>query len=178
MTFPLVSEGGDLITNWPLQPSFPLFFRNVLYQFGNVDDAVRSMTVQPGEPAVLRPEAGVQVVRVTSPDDKTVELKRGNRPDFVYMDTDKVGVYGVAAAATAQPDANKADNGGKRSFTVNLLDANESNIEPREEIRIGTERFSAGRDTPQPRELWKWILVLAVVLLMVEWYIYNKRVSL
>ncbi len=59
-----------------------------------------------------------------------------------------------------------------------MLDANESNIEPREEIRIGTERFVTGRDLSQPRELWKVILVLAVVLLMVEWYIYNKRVSL
>ena len=34
MTFPLVSDGGDLVTNWPLQPSFPLFLRNVLYIAG------------------------------------------------------------------------------------------------------------------------------------------------
>ncbi|MCI0737550.1 MAG: hypothetical protein L0Y72_00805, partial [Gemmataceae bacterium] len=70
------------------------------------------------------------------------------------------------------------DDGGVRNFSVNLLDANESNIEPRDEIRIGNERISAGQDRPQPRDLWKWILVLALVLLLVEWYIYTKRVAI
>src|SRR4029077_13826142 len=167
MTFPLVSDGGDLITNWPLQPSFPLFFRNVLYHLANVDDAARVVSVQPGEPMVLRPEAGVQTLKVTPPEGPVVQLERGNRPDFVFSATDRVGVYGI-----------ERDDGGKRSFAVNLLDANESNIEPRDEIRIGTERIVAGHDLAQPRDLWKWLLVLAVVFLMVEWYIYNKRVAL
>jgi hypothetical protein len=167
MTFALVSDGGDLVTNWPLQTSFPLFLRNVLYNLANVDDAARAVSVQAGEPMVLRPEAGVQALNITPPLGPVVELKRGNRPDFVFSDTDQVGVYGV-----------KRDDGGLSNFAVNLLDPNESNIEPREEIRIGTERFSTGQSRAQPRDLWKWILVLAVVFLMVEWYIYNKRVSL
>jgi len=167
MTFPLVSDDGDLTTNWPLQPSFPLFFRNVLYNLANVDDAARVVSVQPGDPMVLRPEAGVQSLQIIPPDGPTVDLQRGNRPDFVFSATDSVGVYGV-----------KRDDGGLRSFAVNLLDQNESNIEPRDEIRIGNERFTTGQERDQPRDLWKWILVLAVVLLMVEWYIYNKRVSL
>ncbi len=109
----------------------------------------------------------MQRLTVTPPDGPAVELERGNRPDFVYSGTERVGVYGV-----------ERDDGGKRSFAVNLLDANESNIEPRDEIRIGTERITAGQDLAQPRDLWKWLLVLAVLLLMLEWYIYNKRVAL
>jgi hypothetical protein len=167
MTFPLVSEGGDLSTNWPLQPSFPLFFRNVLYHLANVDDAARAVSVQPGEPMVLRPEAGVQNLKITPPQGPPVDLQRGKRPDFIFSSTDQVGVYDV-----------KREDGGLRHFAVNLLDPNESNIEPREEIRIGTERFSTGVDRPQPRDIWKWILLAAVVFLIVEWYIYNKRVSL
>ena len=167
MTFALVSDGGDIVTNWPLLPNFPLFLRNVLYTLANVDDAVRTVSVQPGEPMVLRPEAGVQSLKITPPVGPAVEMKRSNRPDFVFSKTDEVGVYGV-----------KRDDGGERNFAVNLLDLNESGIEPREEIRIGTERFTAGQDRPQPRDLWKWIILLAVALLMVEWYIYNKRVAL
>ncbi len=150
-----------------MQPRFPLFLSNVLYVWGNVDDAVRPVAVQPGEPMVLRPEAGVQSLEVTPPLGAMVKLQRGSRPDFVFAATDQVGVYQV-----------KRDDGGVRSFAVNLLDANESNIEPRKEIRIGTERYATGQDRAQPRELWKWILLLAVVLLMAEWYIYNRRVSL
>ena len=167
LTFPLIDKQGDLVTNWPLQPSFPLFLRNVLFQLGNVDDSVRSVTVQPGEPMVLRPEAGVDSLDITSPRGKKARLERGIRPDMTYADTEQVGVYGVA-----RPD------GGQRSFAVNLLDSAESNIEPRLEIQLGGDKFVAGQQRVQPRELWKWILVLALALLLVEWYIYNRRVAL
>jgi hypothetical protein len=166
-TFPLVGDNGDLVTDWPLQPSFPLFFRNVLYRLGKVDDAVRAAGVQPGEPMVLRPEAGVEAIAVTSPVGTVVELKRGQRPDFVFGETDRVGIYKYQAVGGA----------GSRSFAVNLLDANESNIEPRQEIRIGAEGFTAGGERPQPREIWKWILLLAVGLLTAEWIVYNRRIS-
>ena len=79
MSFALVSDEGDLLTNWPLQPSFPLFMRNVIYLLANVDDAARSVSVQPGEPMVLRPEAGVQKLTVTPPVGAMVEVTRGQR---------------------------------------------------------------------------------------------------
>jgi hypothetical protein len=116
---------------------------------------------------VLRPEAGVEKIEVTSPAGKMVELERGKRPDFVFGDTDRVGVYKYQAAGGA----------GSRSFAVNLLDTNESNIEPREEIRIGADAFTAGGERPQPREIWKWILLVAVGLLTAEWVVYNRRIS-
>jgi hypothetical protein len=166
--FALLGEDGDLMCDWPLQPSFPLFFRNVLYTLGNVDDAVRAAGVAPGEPMVLRPEAGAARLTITPPGGAAIELqKQPHRPDYVFADTDRVGVYGYQAAG---------DN-VTRAFAVNLLDAGESNIEPRPEIRIGSESIVAGQDRSQPRELWKWILLVAVVLLVVEWGLYNRRIS-
>jgi hypothetical protein len=156
-----------LISDWPLQPSFPLFFRNLLYNVGKVDDAVQSASVQPGEPMVLRPEAGVSMLEVTAPGGGKTTLQKGQRPDFVFGDTDLVGVYHYQAAKEDVP----------RSFAVNLLDGNESNIEPREEIRFGSDRVVTGEERPQPREIWKWILLLAVALLMAEWLIYNRRIA-
>jgi hypothetical protein len=167
LTFPFINRNRELTTNWPLQPSFPLFFRNALYMLGNVDDAVRVLSVQPGEPTVLRPEAGVQRLTVHTPAGTRARLERGSRPDFVFADTDEVGVYKV-----------ERDDEAQRFFTVNLLDSGESNLEPREEIAIGSERITAGVDRPTPRDLWKWILVAAVLLLLAEWYVYNRRVAL
>lgn len=167
MAFSLVDEKGSLTTNWPLQPSFPLFFRNVLYVLGNVDDAVRSASVQPGEPMVLRPETGVRKLTVTAPDGTVAVLEREGRPDFLYPDTDRPGIYKV-----------DRDDGLTRSFAVNLLDADESTLDPRPELRLGSEKVAQETERSTPRDLWKWILVLALFLLMAEWYIYNKRVSL
>ena len=118
-----------------------------------------------GVPAVAA--AGVETLDVTPPGGSAVKLERGLRPDFVFGDTERVGVYKYQAGA----------GGPTRSFAVNLLDGNESNIEPREEIRIGSDQVVTGQERPQPQEIWKWILLLAVALLMVEWVIYNRRIS-
>jgi hypothetical protein len=165
MTFPLIDDRGELSTNWPLQPTFPLFMRNVVYVLGNVSDAVREASVQPGEPMVLRPEAGVQSLQVTPPRGPTVTLKRAGRPEFIFGNTELLGIYTVGR-----------DDQVTRHFAVNLLDPQESNIEPRTEIQIGTERVAAGQERRQPREMWKGILVLALILLLLEWYIYNRRI--
>ena len=63
-----------------------------------------------------------------------------------------------------------------RHFAVNLLDPNESNIEPRADIKIGGDDVTAGTERRQPRDLWKWIALAALILLLVEWYVYNRRI--
>ncbi|HLJ97781.1 MAG TPA: hypothetical protein VKU02_31760, partial [Gemmataceae bacterium] len=77
----------------------------------------------------------------------------------------RIGVYRVAWGGEWQ-----------RSFAVNLLDADESNIEPRTAIHIGAEQVVSDQERRQPRELWKWFVLLALGLLVAEWYIYNRRV--
>jgi hypothetical protein len=165
MAFPLIDDNGDLATNWPLQPSFPLFMRNILYELGNVVDADAERTVQPGEPMILRPEADVKTLTVTPPQGPAEKLQRGGRPDFVYSGTAELGLYKV-----------ERDDGVSRYFAVNLLDPNESNIEPRTDIQIGGDDIEAGQERRQPREMWKWMAVGALMLLVVEWYVYTKRI--
>lgn len=168
LTFPLLNDKGEWTTNWPLLTSFPLFLRNVLYSLGNVSDAATEETVQPGQVKTLRPDAGVRkgVVRDPAGREKVLEHdEREARKDFSYGDTDRVGVYRVTWA-----------DGVKRNFAVNLLDTDESHIEPRPAVQIGTEQYTAGKERSQPREVWRWFALVALCVLLVEWYIYNRRV--
>ncbi len=167
MTFAIIDDKGDYNTNWPLLRSFPLFLRNVLYTLGNISEGASEETVQPGQVKTLRPDAAASQIRVTDPDGKVQTLRRGTRADFSYADTNHVGVYGVAWNGTWQ-----------RSFPVNLLDSEESNIEPRATIRIGALAVVAGQqqERSQPREVWKWLVLLGLGVLLTEWYIYNRRV--
>jgi hypothetical protein len=172
-TFPIMTEGGQFNTNWPLLPSFPLFLRNVTYVLGNVSDAAGEETVQPGQPKTLRPDMAIKEVEVAPPGPKGMPdgsgkaevLKRGTRPDFTYGSTEHVGVYEVRWGGKPQ-----------RNFAVNLLDADESNIEPRMEIQIGQDSIKAGEARGTPRDTWKWVALGALALLLLEWYIYNRRV--
>src|SRR5437899_11368514 len=114
-TFPLLNEKDEWDTNWPLQPSFPIFWRNVLYVLGNVSDASTEEVQQPGVPRRLRPGGPVARIAVEDPDGKRVELERlVNRTDFDYQGTEKVGVY----------TAEWKDGG--RSVAVHLLGSEES----------------------------------------------------
>src|SRR5262249_9942540 len=120
---------------------------------------------QPGQVKTLRPDVAVTQIDITDPAGKAQPLNRGSRPDFSYSDTNQVGVYKVAWNGEWQ-----------RSFAVNLLDPEESNLEPRTEIWVGSVQVKAGTNRGQPRELWKWLVLGALVLLLAEWYIYNRRV--
>jgi hypothetical protein len=165
MTFPLINDKGEWTTNWPLLPSMPLFLRNVLYTLGNVSDSTGEDNVQPGDVKILRPDMAVKQIEIVDPAGKSDELQRGSRPDFTFGKTDALGVYQV-----------KWEGQLRRNFAVNLLDAAESDIAPRRIVQIGRDRIAAEDSYVQPRDLWKWVVAGALLLLLLEWYIYNRRV--
>jgi hypothetical protein len=167
MTFPFFNQEGEEMTKWYLQLDFPTFLRNVLYSLGNVSDAAGEELVRPGQPKTLRPSVAVEEISVHDPTGHSETVRRGSRADFIYGATERVGVYDVSWRGAKQ-----------RSFAVNLLDAGESNLRPRATFRLGSDEVTAGVVHAQPRELWKWVALAALFLLLLEWYIYNRRVTL
>ena len=156
LAFPLVDGDGRWTTTWNLKLSFPVFLRNLLYTLGNVSDAAAEETVQPGQIKTLRPDAAVDDVtlHVIAPNlgasERATNVTRGVGGDFSYKNTDTVGVYEATWTA------------GQRLFSVNLLDAEESNIQPRDSIRIGDQRLTAGQSRQQTYDIWKWIALAAL----------------
>ena len=72
-------------------------------------------------------------------------------------------------------------SGGKtiQRFAVNLFDPNESEIRARAEeaVKIGhVEVAGQSQWEPARRELWRFLLLAALGVLLFEWYIYNRRV--
>ena len=42
--------------------------------------------------------------------------------------------------------------------------------------QIGSVEVKSGQSSGQPREIWRWFTLLALIVLLIEWYIYNRRV--
>jgi hypothetical protein len=64
-------------------------------------------------------------------------------------------------------------------FNVNLFSERESSIGLAEEIKIGLQEVqtrSAGLQIIRA-EFWRWLLLLAIVLLTLEWLVYTRRIS-
>jgi len=124
--------------------------------------------VIPGKSATLRTLSNVAEIEVTPPGKEKFSVNRSAGNTFVVHDTGATGIYSVR-----EGDSNEVS----QRFAVNLLDENESNLNVREILEIGYHEIKGERDwIPARIELWKWVLVVCLVVLFVEWYIYNKRV--
>ena len=175
MTFPLCTanaEEPDGLVNstWPLLPSYVVFWRNVLYRLGNVREAGVEEALKPGQLIALRPGAEKEL-RIRKPGTQAPAiLERGKRPDVIYGGTDRLGVY------LAEWGSGNAEQ--SRTFAVNLLDAEESNLSPVSQFRVGSVEVNAGDARKVPLELWKFAIGIALAAVLVEWWIYNKRVQI
>ena len=170
-TFPLVTENADgpdqvRHTDWQLLPNFVLFLRNVILQLGNVRGAESEESLRPGAVQTLRLGTAKEVFVRKPGQDIGAKFERGNRPDVAFSGTDTLGVY----------TAEWGDQ--SRRFAVNLFDAEESNLAPQRQFKIGDTTISAGEARKQPLELWKYAIVFGLAIVLLEWWIYNRRVQI
>jgi hypothetical protein len=164
-------EGGNRYANtdWPLRLSFPVFVLNVLEYLAVEHRAAESASVAPGHPVTLRQNAGSDRLTVSTPEGKPIPLERGKLDAFRFSGTDELGVYTVTGGQDQQ------------RFAVNLFDAAESDIRPlaQNAVKIGFIEVP-GQSSLEPArvEAWTWLLLAALSVLLLEWYIYNRRVYL
>jgi hypothetical protein len=155
-------------TNWPVRLSFPVFVRNLFDYLGGGRRALGSEGVQPGKPVALENPTPRTPMRVRTPGGGSVDVAADKSGRASFTGANELGVY-------------TASSGGKtfQQFAVNLFDPNESDIrpDPAQKLKIGYVEVegSSGWEGAR-RELWKTLLLLGLVVLLVEWYIYNRRV--
>ena len=167
-----INEKGESIpkTEWPARRSFPVFMMNVLRYLGGARSAMATIGVQPGIPISLRSIYPVNELTVDTPAGARHEIMREGQNKFVFSSTHDLGVYEVR-------EGNERDV--SQQFAVNLFDSRESDLRPRESIELGYETVE-GRPALEPSrmELWKWLLIGGLGVLLFEWYVYNRRVYL
>lgn len=157
-------------TDWVIRRSFPVFAMNVIRYLGGMARGGEMSTVKPGQPMVLRSESTVDRIAVQRPDGQRVEVLRQAQGQFVFTNTDQLGVYSAFEGRNPKPS---------RQFAVNLFDSRESDLKPRPKIDLGHEEVTgAGGLEPARKELWRWLLAAGLVVLVFEWYVYNRRVYL
>ncbi len=157
-------------TNWPIKPSFPVFVFNSLEYLGGAVGTAGSKTIKPGQNVVLGLANRYDKVQITAPTGKKTTVERHGGPQIIFTQTDQLGFY-----KTQPVDSDRL----LQLFTVNLFSEQESNIVPTEEITIGAQNVAAtGKQKEIVRiEIWRWLLAAALLILSVEWYLYNRRVA-
>jgi len=155
---------------WPMSQSFPVFVRNMLSYFGADPSQAETGGLRPGSPVMLDSPAPNAELTVHLPDGETEKLRPAASGKSSFTKTAGLGVYEVRSGKEIVD-----------RFAVNLFDADESDICPDStpSLDIGYVKVVAQSGWEAARqETWKWLLGLGLVVLLVEWYIYNRRVSL
>lgn len=151
----------------PLQIAFPILMANITGWLspGRAFDAPTGL--QPGDPVAVVPGASSTAVLVQKPDGSRWTAEVGEE-DLFFTETDTPGLYTVLLrdAAADRPAG---------SFAVNLFSPAESRILPVESLQIGqTAVETEDEGDVGQRELWPWLLAIAVVVLIVEWWVHHR----
>ncbi len=178
--FPLL-DGGKFNTNWQLKTSFPLFLYNALRNLGNAREVSGGEVHRPNQPIEIRADSLTPTVDVYGPTGVKLEtIKRSPNGSFFFNGARQTGLYEVKWA----PEQST-------SFAVNLFDPRESDLAPRGrvpsglsekdaeayKIKIGLNAVKANsKPTPAIKHVWWSLAVGMLSVVLLEWYIYNRRI--
>jgi len=149
-------------SDWPLRLSFPLFLLNALSW---LRDEGRSHP-RPGEPLRLALGEHEREIEIVPPGGAPRKLAGEPGRDVVFGETERVGLYTVKRGE------------GSHGIPLNLLDPRESGGAVADKLETGTGQVGrAAPLAPPVREWWRWLAAAALALLLVEWFVYHRRVD-
>jgi hypothetical protein len=154
-----------LESNWPLRISYPIFIANAVEWLNPANTKSAQLLIKSGEAArfaLTKPETSAQII-LPGGAAKTIALET-NATELVFGETYKQGIYHLRLGTNDS------------AFCVNLLDAAESNIKPRDELLLG--KYTKVTATTLHRanmELWRTIAALGLLVLLGEWWYYHRR---
>jgi hypothetical protein len=154
-------------STWPLRASFPIFVRNCLLAAAERHRLARG-GAPAGLPLALPVPAGVTQVEVERPDGETESVGAWGG-QVIYGGTSRAGVYTAKAGAWSE------------AFCVNVGAPDESDLAPRSAADLFEHLGGApGAEPPRgkrPAEVGRWFVLLALVLLTAELWVYHRRLE-
>ncbi len=154
-------------SDFPLLVAFPIQINNLLAWLQPTGTVEAPPRLSPGSALALHPRAAAEQVVVISPGGRVTTFAAA--PTIAFADTDELGLYRVEQRANGQ------SLGPPDRFAVNLFSPAESNLAPQPSIPVAGQPTAPGTTQSQrPQEFWPWLLVAALLLLTLEWWIYNR----
>ncbi len=165
----LMTTFDVLQSTWPFDQSFVIFCFNAVAYLGNEAAALHRGSYQVGESLRFRGQVGAGEATLKLPDGRTESIPADPSGVYRVAGTRQVGVYELEL-----PD------GRTERFAVNLLSPAESDVAPRDElIFAGVQSAQAqGEVARANQELWPILALVGLLLVCVEWVVYNAKVRL
>ena len=144
----------------PLQIAFPILVANSVDWLAPAQGINAPASVRPGDVVPL-------------PENATVI-----QPDGTQVTTDRRGFNQTLQPGVYRFQTDQESGALNGAFAVNFLNPSESAIRPAGELAIGTQDSANAAVTRgmSQREFWNWLAALALLLLIAEWWVYQRGV--
>ncbi len=161
-------DAGNILWNtpWAVTPDFVMFMQNAIDYLAASVATRGKKNVLPGEPVTVPLPPRSDTVTIHRPDGTEDVIPAAGFQSATYARTRQVGTYRVEPGVP-----------GQEQFAVNLFSATESRIAPALVLTLGAAAVAAGAgDVKINQPAWSYLLLAVLVLLVLEWIIYNRRV--
>ncbi len=154
-------------SNWPMLVSFPIFFTNSIDWFVT-EHGPSSLMKRTGDILTLEAteQSSKKIEIVPPPPLKPTKLTFQDNAPVFFGGTTKTGIYQFTI-----------DDEVHKQYAINLLSSEESQIEPKGSLKVEETQEIEGEITAveSNQEIWRWLAVLGLLVLIFEWYVYVKR---
>lgn len=189
---PLVVEASDLNrraiivsfnplrSNWPVKSGSLIFLAKSLEYLARDAMDMGGLSATPGQTLSQRLPRGASSIRLALPDssEPTVKLEAQRSGDVVFGPLKRVGVYTLSWDGPAGGADVMVNGVARRAVSVNLADAEESDVSPRQNLVTASRVVSADQKVGGTKRLWPYLLLAMLGVLVVEWYVYNRKVAI
>lgn len=157
-------------SDWALRTSLPVFLKNAVLWVSEVSPRRRLAAQRTNEPLLFPPTAGAPSAVLELPGGESRSIQLSEDLKTAFRETERAGVYRLSGLPESPKSA--------RAFAVNLADTAESDNAAGGELRVGDEVV---RSSPTAivarREVWLWLVLAAAAVLVVEWWVYHRRLG-
>jgi hypothetical protein len=156
-----------------LNIAWPIFMSNMIEWAAPTNIISGGAAFSVGDVVRINPPLDASGVRITAPDGRIDELEI-TATTLTFADTHQPGLYRV--------DILNGDGVKETQYVaINLFGTGESKIEPLPEGQLnlgGGELDAEAEEQFGFRELWPLLTMIALLVLLYEWYYYHKRIEI
>ncbi len=155
-------------STWWSKQGFPIFAYNAIRYLGGTAGGEETLA-RPGDSLRVPLPAGETQAMLVRPDGGQVRLTADTSGTAYFGGTERAGVYRVERGGLP----------GQDRFTVNLEDDWESDVGPSAApltVEGGQPIKEVSAIRTSTPEIWRWCIGVALVLVVLEWWVYNRRV--
>jgi hypothetical protein len=157
-------------SDWAYRPSLPLFFRNVVPWIAEASPRRHPTALHTGEPLMIPAGVGTGTATLIPPkesDRPPLKVELSAEHSTFVKGTETAGLYTVKDIGLEE-----------RIYAVNLASREESDNVRRGSLKIGDVTIESNRAAVEAkREIWRDLAIAAGVLLLLEWWVFHRRVG-